>query len=400
MRLFSFINKFDPSIKPFMRTISKKKIPVIVCFRDDAKPIKNKIIYNNGKIKYEYKYVKAISCELSPSFADKLSEMPEVPFICFDHKATLCLNNSSNVLGINHAKKFNLTGKGISIGIIDTGVFPHPDLTNSKNKIVYFNDLINGYLKPYDDNGHGTFISGCIASSGFMSNNFYSGIAPDASICMVKAFDSSGHGFMSDIIKALDILLSVKDKYNIKVICLPFEFPYLNDIKINPLKEIIKKAIEMNITVVAPSGNLGPQPYSIYFPGNMKEVITVGGVVCSNNTLKNFTVSYFSGRGPLLDGSSKPDIIAPCSNITSLSSNILYTPLGKNNIDIKNPYISMSGTSISCALISGICALILEKTPNLTPSDLKSIICLSSLSIGDNKYSQGKGIFVFEKIIK
>ncbi|QCX33651.1 hypothetical protein FDN13_08030 [Caloramator sp. E03] len=398
MQLFG--RKFDASIRPYMRTMSKRKLPVIICYKENLKAIKNKILYNSGKIKYEYVNIKAISCELTPIAADKLSETPEVSFICLDHKATLCLNNSRDVLGINHARKFNLSGKNIGIGIIDTGVFPHPDLTNNKNTIVYFYDIINGYLKPYDDNGHGTFICGCIASSGYMSSNYYCGVAPDSSICMIKAFDASGHGFMSDIIKAIDILLSVKDKYNIRILCLPFEFPYLNDLKTNPLQEIIKIAIEKNINVIVPAGNLGPQPYSIYFPGNMKEVVTVGGANCYDNILKNFTISSFSGRGPLIDGTSKPDIVAPCSNITSLSAVTSYIPSIKSKIEIKNPYITMSGTSIACALISGACALLLEKTPDLTPSDVKSILCLSTLSIGDNKFSQGKGIFVFEKIIK
>lgn len=400
MWLFGFEGRLDKSLKPYMNINSKKKIPVIICYKGNLKLIKSKIAYNSGKTKHEYSSINAISCELSPYAIDKISEIPEVSFICFDHKAALCLKNAAGVLGISHAQTFKLTGKNIGIGVVDTGVFPHPDLTIGKNPIAYFHDLVNGYLKPYDDNGHGTFISGCIASSGYSSSGMYTGVAPDSSLCMIKAFDAAGHGFMSDIIKAIDIMLTIKDKYNIRVICLPFEFPYINSIKVNPLLNIIKKAIDMNITVVAPSGNLGPQPYSIYFPGNIKEVITAGGANCPDNTVKNFMVSSFSGRGPSIDGSQKPDVIAPCVNITSLASCTSYVPFGKSRLDIKSPYITMSGTSIACAFISGICALILEKTPNLTPSDIKSIVSLSTLSIGENKYSQGNGIFIFEKIVK
>jgi serine protease AprX len=400
MWLFRLKSKLDSSIKPYISMNSKRKLPVIICYKDNLKLIKNKILYNSGKIKYEYLNVKAIACELSPLSVDKISEMPEISFICFDHKASLCLRKTQDILGMGHAKKFNLSGKGIGIGIVDSGVYPHPDLTTPRNSIAYFEDLINGFVKPYDDNGHGTFISGVIASSGHSSSRMYRGAAPDSNLCVIKSFDAAGNGFMSDIIKSIDNFLTIKDKHNIRILCLPFEIPYVNKLRINPLGDIIKKAISQNISVVVPSGNLGPQPYSIYFPGNMTEVITVGGVNCRDNNSADYRVSSFSGRGPTIDDITKPDLVAPCTNITSLASNTSFTPVIRYKPTLNVEYTSMSGTSISCALVSGICALLLEKTPNLTPQDIKSILSLATTSIGENKFSQGKGLFDFEKIIK
>lgn len=400
MGLLGFGKKIDPNIKTYMKINMKRKIPIVVCFKDNLKLIKNKILYNGGKIKYEYQHVNAVSCEMSPYSVDKLSEIPEVSYISIDHKATLTLRNAGDAMGINHARVFNLTGKGIGIGLIDSGVFPHPDLTSKRNAINYFCDLINGYEKPYDDNGHGTFTSGCIAGSGTLSSNLYVGTAPDSNLCVIKAFDASGNGFISDIVKGMDILIELKDKYNIRIVCLPFEFPYMNKIRVNPLEEIIKNALKANISIIVPSGNLGPQPYSIYFPGNIKDVITVGGCSCNDNSIKNYKMSSFSGRGPTCDGTQKPDIVAPSMGITSLASNISYIPAQRIKPDAKNPYTTMSGTSAACALIAGICALILEKTPELKPGDLKSVLSLSTISIGENKFSQGNGLMAFEKILK
>jgi serine protease AprX len=400
MWLFGLKNKLDSKIKPYLNINSKRKLPVIICYKDNIKLVKNKILYNNGKIKYEYSNVNAIACELSPLSIDKISEIPEVSFVCFDHKASLCLRKAHDTLGLSNAKKFNLTGRGIGIGIVDSGVYPHPDLTSNRSTVSYFEDLINGYIKPYDDNGHGTFMCGLIASGGNLSSGMYKGVAPDASLCVIKAFDASGNGFMSDLIRSIDIFLSIKDKYNIRVLCLPFEVPYINKLKINPLGEIIKKAVNQNMSVIVPSGNLGPQPYSIYFPGNMGEIITVGGVQCKENNSADYKVSSFSGKGPTIDDRVKPDIVAPCVNITSLASNTSYIPTVRIKPDLKVEYITMSGTSISCGLIAGVCALILEKTPTLTPQDIKSILCLSTTSIGENKFSQGSGLFIFDKIIK
>ncbi|EYE87420.1 hypothetical protein Q428_13440 [Fervidicella metallireducens AeB] len=400
MWLLGTWNKVDSYIKPYLHINSKRKIPVIVCYKDDVKVVKNKILNNSGRIKYEYTYVKAFACDLPPLSIDKLSENPEISYICFDYKAKLCLRKTNDIIGIGNARLFNLTGKNIGIGIIDSGVYPHDDLTSLRNSVPYFKDLINNHERPYDDNGHGTFLCGCIASSGHSSSGMYVGIAPDSNLCVVKAFDAGGYGFMSDIIKGIDELLNIKGRYNLRVLCLPFEFPYLNNLRINPLKEIIKKTISIGISVVAPSGNLGPQPYSVYFPGNMQDVVTVGGVSCLNKDIKSYFCPAFSGRGPTIEGYNKPDIVLPCVNIISLASDTSFNPNNKKKSSLSNPYTTMSGTSISCALIAGACALILEKTPELTPQDLKSVLCLSTMSIGENKFSQGNGLFIFDKIVK
>ena len=397
MGLWGFRKKVDETLNPYIKINSKRKIPVIICYSGSGKLVKNKIISNNGKLGYEYENLNAFSCELSPLTIDKLSEIPEVSYICFDYKATLCIRKSSETLGLGYAKLFKLTGKNIGIGLVDSGVYPHPDLIHKRRAVHFFQDLINGHDKPYDDNGHGTFLCGCIAASGYSSDGLYSGIAPDSNISVIKAFDASGNGFVSDIIKAIDILITIRNEKNIRIICLPFEITNLVKLKINPLEIIIKKALALNITLIVPSGNQGPHPYSIYCPGNIKEVVTVGGIDNTFINIKNYKVPSFSGRGPTMEGFQKPDICAPCISITSLSTDTSYNPGLKKIDNLKNAYSVKSGTSVSCALICGFAALLLEKNPELSPLDLKSILCLSTISIGEGKYSQGNGLFIFDK---
>lgn len=52
-----------------------------------------------------------------------------------------------------------LTGRGVGIAILDTGVFPAEDFTRPRNRIVCFRDFVNGRTRPYDDNGHGTHVT-------------------------------------------------------------------------------------------------------------------------------------------------------------------------------------------------------------------------------------------------
>lgn len=396
--MWSFIpmSKIDPRIKAYLKGNTRRKLPVIITCRGDTKKIKSKVIYNGGRLRHEYENVNAIACDLSSLGVDRLSEQPDVFYITMDYKASLCMKTASSSVGISRASSLKLTGKGVGIGLIDTGVFPHPDLMHPRNSISFFQDLIGDFKKPYDNNGHGTFLAGCICSS----SSVYPGIAPGANLCVVKAFDASGHGLMSDIMKAIDILLEIREKHNIRVICLPFEFPYMTRMKANPLEELIKKAISMNISVVAPSGNMGMQPCSIYFPGNIKDVITVAGAVCESNNEKLLSISSFSGRGPGPKELPKPDLAAPSVNITSLATRVSYVPSRSPSLEEASMYTTMSGTSIACALISAVCAVVLEKTPELKCQDLKSVIRLSTISMGENKYAQGTGLFVFDKLLK
>jgi len=56
------------------------------------------------------------------------------------------------------AQSFDVTGRGISIAILDTGVAPVDDLVRPGNRILASVDFINNKTRPYDDNGHGTHV--------------------------------------------------------------------------------------------------------------------------------------------------------------------------------------------------------------------------------------------------
>lgn len=398
--MWSFIpaSKIDSKIKSYIKSEYRRKLPVVISYKENKSRVKSKIQSAGGKIRYEYEYVNAIACDISPSSADKISDLPEVSFICIDYKAQLCMHTARYACETKALNPLSLTGHGIGIGLLDTGVFPHPDLTTPRNCICFFKDLIGSFEHPYDDHGHGTFMAGCICSSGISSDGKERGIAPGADLCAIKCFDSTGHGYMSDIIMGIDVLIGVSEKYNIRVICLPFEFPYIDNLKSNPLNDIILKCIDKGIAVVVSAGNHGPQPCSVYFPGSIKEVITVGGANCTGKNEKSYKVSQFSGRGPTLSGFVKPDMCAPAVNISSLSCDTSYVPSIRVKPRLSCFYEARSGTSISAAIAAGICAVILQKSPELTPKDLKSVLCISCISLGESRYTQGCGLFTFKRI--
>ncbi|MBQ8734099.1 MAG: hypothetical protein IJY76_06385, partial [Anaerotignum sp.] len=64
-------------------------------------------------------------------------------------------------LRLTVAEKIFRPNKGpLSIAFLDTGISPVADFTQPENRIIAFLDLVNGKTKPYDDNGHGTHVTG------------------------------------------------------------------------------------------------------------------------------------------------------------------------------------------------------------------------------------------------
>ena len=89
-----------------------------------------------------------------------------------------------------------------------------------KNRIIKFVDLINNKNEIYDDNGHGTFITGIL--SGNSITNKYNGIDNSADVIVIKALDDAGETTSIKILQAMQWVLDNAQKYNIKVVCMSY----------------------------------------------------------------------------------------------------------------------------------------------------------------------------------
>ncbi|MBP2033841.1 subtilisin family serine protease [Clostridium algifaecis] len=326
-------------------------------------------------------------------------EFPEVNYITLDIKADLCGKNvySSNRISFSYNSK--ITGKNICIGLIDSGTYPHTDLISEKNRIAKFLDLINEYDYPYDDNGHGTFMSGIICGNGKLSKGMYSGIAKDSSIYSIKAFNSVGYGYVSDILYAIQLLIDDSEKMNLKIICLPFELNIIDAFILSLFQKLFNMAVKNNICIVIASGNADNTEHSIQGISTLNNCITVGGI---DTTSRDIKIYKYSSSGPFCK-IQKPDLVAACVDICSLNSNVNYIPQrnGKKLYPstLKEPYTCYTGTSCAAAYISGICALLYENNPNLSSNDITSLIKISCSLLKLPKYCQGAGMIEFKKLI-
>ena len=249
------------------------------------------------------------------------------------------------------------TGKGVRVGIIDTGVdLDHPDLKDNVKMAGWVLDCQN----IVDDNGHGSHVAGTIAA---LDNDIgVVGVAPKVQIYAVKAFTKSGRGNVSDVIEGLNWCVENK----VQVINMSFGFK-----NSKALEKAIKEVYKRNIVMVAAAGNSGGNN-NVMYPAGYPEVIAVAA---SNSDDK---VAWFSSGGPQID------VMAPGAGILST-----YKDGG---------YKTMSGTSMASPHVAAACALLLSKS-KLDPKAVKQVIIDTARDLGHSKTKQGAGLIDISKAI-
>lgn len=280
-------------------------------------------------------------------------------------------------LGINELNNKGYTGKNVGIAVLDTGVSKHPDIYN---RIICFQDFVNQKERMYDDNGHGTHVTGILSGSGKMSNSKYMGVAPDSKIIMIKCLNQSGNGKAANALKGFDFIINNKEKYHIRIVNISVGATLkLNDKENDQLIEGVEELWNHGLVVVVAAGNNGPRGGTITVPGCAKSVITVGASD-DNAETKNGTgyMKNYSGRGPTNICVVKPEIVCPGTNIISCDAGLTgYSP--------------KSGTSMATPVVSGIIALLLEKYPDMTNKEIKRKLYETAKDLGYPKNHQGWG---------
>jgi len=106
---------------------------------------------------------------------------------------------------------------------LDTGLWKSPTTefnADGRQRILAQHDvtLTGGDYGDIDDwNGHGTHITSIMMSSGRTEAGHYQGIAPNANVVAVRAFEADGSGTYLNVIKALDWIVSQRKKHNIRM---------------------------------------------------------------------------------------------------------------------------------------------------------------------------------------
>lgn len=386
--MFEYEDIVEDLVMEHLLNTDEEEVPVIIygkdCTCDDLEKHVSKI---GGRIKHILPIINAVAVYMPTSNVKSMAMEDMTKKIYLDDYVYKLMDITSITVGSDFANEYGLTGENVSVAILDTGIFPHEDLTTPYNRIIGFKDFIGQKDQPYDDDGHGTHVSGIIAGNGFSSRGKYMGIAPDANIIGVKVLRDDGSGNISDVIAGIQWVVDNKEKYNIKVLTLSLGTKPKNKYENDPLCQAVDAAVASGITVTVAAGNSGPNPSTITSPAISPNVITVGA--CDDRKASqpgNITIADFSSAGPTQEGFKKPDILAPGVGINSLANKA-------------SEYKELSGTSMAAPVVAGCAALLYEKNPQMTPPEIKRIIMDNATNLGLDPNKQGSGLLNIKKIV-
>ncbi|MCY8233773.1 S8 family peptidase [Priestia endophytica] len=367
-----------------------KKLQLVVEFEESETPFRtaftevNKITRKHFgcKVRKEFPLVSCISAEISPlALEEILNSCTCIKRVYLNREVQALLDvavpsvNAKNVV----RNETTLTGEGVTVAVIDTGIHPHQDL---QGRIVNFVDFVNQQTEPYDDNGHGTHCAGDAVGNGSASSGKYMGPAPKANVIGVKVLDKMGSGSLETVMEGIDWCIKYNEDPNntpkIDIISMslgsaPTAYEREND---DPMVQYVELAWNSGIVVCVAAGNDGPDEGTIASPGISDQVITVGALDDRDTaeTREDDDVANFSSRGPTPYGVTKPDILAPGVNIVSLRSPNSYLDKLQKSNRVDSNYVTLSGTSMATPICAGVVALILQANPDTTPNEVKELL--------------------------
>jgi len=270
----------------------------------------------------------------------------------------------AQLMGASEVHQRGLTGKGVRVAMPDTGFYHHP----------YFQEQGYNFLAitapdtsdhTSDLHGHGT---------GECANLFAT--APGINFIGVKMGSP---------------VLAFKTAVDLRPRVMTNSWGYHADLPgtsmpnfLKPLHLAVLDAVARGIVVCFSAGN---GHYA--FPGSMPEVISVGGVnVAADLSLSatpyasGFDSTWFPGR-------RTPDVCGLVGLPPTADSIILPVQAGAV-LEKANGWGAFSGTSAASPMVAGVCALLLERDPELTPQAVKNLLCYTALDITTGSNAQGK----------
>lgn len=317
-------------------------------------------------------------------------------------------------------------GRGVTVAFLDSGFYSHPDLVEPESRILAYHNITpqgTGTLDSIDvASWHGMMTSVVAAGNGHLSGGFFRGLAPDASVVLVKV-SRSGHIPETNIMRGLEWVMDNREKYGVRVINISAggdkEDSYLH----NALSRAVEHAVSEGMIVVCAAGNAGHEPgHPVLPPASAPSCIAVGGLDDRNSLDRARRGMYRSSYGPTVDGLQKPELIAPgiwvpapiLPHTPTAAEAVLYARLDRapdeelrriieedGELDrdlhesrdlpahllrqlitiklheadvISEHYKFVDGTSFAAPIVSSTIACMLEANPELTPQQVKRIL--------------------------
>jgi len=390
-----YLGMIQLSEKPLLTDMELKNGQLIITEERKAKLLEEqasviaKLQEINPEIKIIAKYrlvLNAISFVASSKDADKISKvdgvLKSVENSNFDRpktsslenlqKLTTNLNDKNSVgfIGADKLHKLGITGKGMKVGIIDTGIdYTHSMLGGPGKKEIYesidpktANDffpnkkVVGGMdfvgsnykpgsesielqtpvrdINPIDEAEHGTHVGGTVSGIGNGINS-YSGVAPEADLYALKVFGKEGGTSDMAVIQALEFAadpnedLNIDDKLDVVNLSLGGGYGKPKIL----YSEAVKNLTEAGVVVVASAGNSGDNPYIVGAPSTSDEAISVAASIddMDHNIIKKAVAVSFNDQTKKIEELVEGNVSVPAAD-SKVSGNLVYIGNGKDPI--------------------------------------------------------------------
>jgi hypothetical protein len=274
--------------------------------------------------------------------------------------------------------ELGITGKNITVGVLDTGWANHPEL---RGRVIRSKDFQSDYAEnaPNDGDGHGSHVLGTIGGRALSGKSI--GVAPDVNFIVGKIFDDTGDATESGILSAMQWITDPDGDPQTE------DFPRVvsnswggspGDMETErPWWDAVQTWRDLGIIPVFAAGNEGPDEETMSTPGGFPHALAIGA------TDEVDEIPEFSSRGPISwEGKEyiKPEISAPGDEILS--------------IDHRGGYVKMSGTSMATPHVAGVIALLLQAYREIAVDQIEDVLKRTALDLGaeglDNDSGYGR----------
>ena len=325
-------------------------------------------------------------------------------------EARVLLSAAHDITGLtamrNDPNFSSITGSGIGIAILDSGVFAqNPDL--QPNIVAYFNAVTQRFTAPLDPNfladakdteGHGTHVSGIAAAT---DPNI--GVATQAHLVEVHVLPGANEiqAVADPVLNGLEFVALHAKQFNIKVVNLSLGSIFPANVNATPALDQegaeIKVLESMDITVVAASGN----SYADFAPAPGEGVLAAQATIGVADTWPDTGLGEFNFTEPLggspfdtffeFENSAQPDILQAFSQRSTLFNQVAAP--GAAILSTWNSptqlFNRLSGTSMAAPFVTGTVALMQQAAFKfggrfLDPSDVLTILRNTSDQIVDS----------------
>lgn len=304
--------------------------------------------------------------------------------LTFEQEVKVPLYESIAMTGAPNLWKQGITGKGVKVGVIDTGVSKNHEMIQPVLKGTYC-AVPDSTVE--DEQSHGSWC--CAAVAGQPKETpigLLQGAAPGASLYALKALADDGKGQMSWVIDCIE--KAVHD-FNCDIISLSLGSMFDNG-GTDPISYVINTTVrDHNVIPVIAAGN-SFVPMSIGSPGGAAGALTVGAV--SVKTPQPNTPSTFSSKGPTTGLLMKPDISAPGGNLVMPKYVESIISAGKHG-----QYVAMAGTSMATPQVAGCMALLREAKSDLSRAEVEQLIAGAAFPSPKNAIN-GYGLIKVDKL--